>query len=263
MRGIGAVLAVLIAAGAAGAQEVIDTPSGPAVIEKAGDLDHVLRIAGTSFPIEGMMLVAFGEKVGNLVLVGQYTGGSGCPAFFAWLDTTPGKVRLTETFGTCSDVYEISTDAETVTVTMPGAPGQGRSAFVWDGKGRIVEQRLGMEATGLGPEAGVEPWVGRSPYELVTAPEWAGVFTALMGGEALARVQAGIALGNALERQGEWLAGQGCQPHMCDAVAAAVAVHAGDGRVVVAFWEQGAGAQVWGDASAGFPPAVAEVMARR
>lgn len=263
MRFLCAVLMASCAAGAAWAEGVIDTPSGPAVIEKGGDLTHVLRIAGTSFPIEGMMSVAFGERLGNLVLVAQYTGGTGCPAMFAWLDTTPGKVRLTETFGTCSDMAEVTADAETVTVTLPGPPGQGRSAFVWDGKGRIVEQKLGMEQTGLTPEMGVAAWVGRHPYELLTSPEWSGLFTALMGGEALQKVQAGIAIGTGMEMQGEWLTGAGCQPHMCDAVASAVAVHSGDGRVLVAYWQQGAGAQVWGDASAGFPPAVAGVMARR
>ena len=260
----GLVVAVVAMAGAAGsgrAQEAIDTPSGPAVIEAAGDLGHVLRIAGTSFPIEGMMLVSFADRVGNLVLVGQYTGGTACPALFAWLDTTPGKVRLTETFGTCADLYDITTDAETVTVTMAGPPGQGRSAFVWDGKGQIVEQKLGMEATGRTPSMGAEGWIGQHPYALVTAPEWAGVFTDLMGGEALLRVQAAMAIGSEMERQGDWVAGRGCQAHMCDAVRAAVALNLRDGRVVVAYWEQDAGPRLWGDASAGLPPAVAQVMA--
>jgi hypothetical protein len=171
---------------------------------------------------------------------------------------------LTETFGTCADVYEITSDAETVTVTMAGAPGQGRSAFVWDGKGPIVEQKLGMEATGLTPDMGVGAWVGRHPYDLMTAPEWAGVFTVLMGGAALQRVQAGIAISSGMEMQGDWLVGQGCMPHACDAVVSAVAVHAGDGRVlVVSYWEQGKGAQVWGDAAAGVPPVIAGAMARQ
>ncbi|MEZ5754985.1 MAG: hypothetical protein R3D90_09540 [Paracoccaceae bacterium] len=263
MRFFGAAVVAMAMAGAGWAQEVIDTPSGPAVIEKGADFTHVLRIAGANFPIEGMMSVAFGERLGTLVLVAQYTGGTGCPAMFAWLDTTPGKVRLTETFGTCSDMAKVTADAETVTVTMPGPPGQGRSAFVWDAKGRIVEQKLGMEPTGLAPDRGVGAWVGRHPYELVTAPEWAGVFTVLMGGAALERLQAGIAIGTGMEMQGDWLTGQGCQPHMCDVVASAVAVHAGDLRVLVAYWEQGKGAQLWGDGSAGIPPAIAEVMARR
>lgn len=263
MRGLAAGLAVVAMAGAAFAQEVIDTPSGPAVIEKGADFTHVLRIAGASFPIEGMMFVSFADRLGNLVLVQQSSGGSLCPAEYAWLDTTPGKVRLTETFGTCADVYEITSDAETVTVTMAGAPGQGRSAFVWDGKGPIVEQKLGMEATGLTPDMGVGAWVGRHPYDLMTAPEWAGVFTVLMGGAALQRVQAGIAISSGMEMQGDWLVGQGCMPHACDAVVSAVAVHAGDGRMLVVYWEQGKGAQVWGDAAAGVPPVIAGVMARQ
>lgn len=262
MRVSGVAVAAVWIAGAAFAEERIDTPSGPAVIEKGADFTHVLRIAGASFPIEGMMFVSFADRLGNLVLVQQSSGGSLCPAEFAWLDTTPGKVRLTETFGTCADVYEITSDAETVTVTMAGPPGQGRSAFVWDGKGRIVEQKLGMEATGLSPDMGVGAWVGRHPYDLMTAPEWAGVFTVLMGGAALQRVQAGIAISTAMEMQGDWLVGQGCMPHACDAVVSAVAVHAGDGRVLVAYWEQGKGAQVWGDAAAGIPSAIADVMAR-
>lgn len=258
-----AVLAVVMGgfvAGAGWAEESLDTASGPATITK-GEGQHVLRIAGTAFPIDGMMFVSFADRVGNLVLVQMSSGGSLCPAEFAWLDTSPGKVRLTETFGTCSDLYEIAADAETVTVTMPGAPGQGRSAFVWDGKGRIVEQKLGMEPTGKTPEMGAEGWVGQHPYGLVTAPEWAGVFTDLMGGEALSRVQAAMAIGNEMERQGDWVAGRGCQAHMCDAVRAAVAVSAVDGRVVVALWEYGNGPRLWGDASAGLPPAVAQVMA--
>lgn len=264
MRGVSAAVAAVLfcwlVAGAGRAEEVIDTPSGPATITQGGG-SHVLRIAGTSFPIDGMMFVSFADRVGNLVLVQMSSGGSFCPAEFAWLDTTPGKVRLTETFGTCSDLYEIAADTETVTVTMPGPPGQGRSAFVWDGKGRIVEQKLGMVATGQTPAMGAEGWIGQHPYGLVTAPEWAGVFTDLLGGEALMRVQAAMAIGNEMERQGDWVAGRGCQAHMCDAVRAAVAVNTVDGRVVVALWEQDAGPRLWGDASAGLPPAVAQVMA--
>lgn len=256
---LGVLIAGMTALGAA-AQEAIDTASGPAVIEP-GEGQHVLRIAGTSFPVEGMMFVSFAERVGNLVLVMQVSGGSACPAVFAWLDTTPGKVRLTETFGTCSDLYEIASDAETVTVTMQGAPGQGRSAFVWDGKGTIIEQRLGMEPTGIDPEQGAMAWVGKHPYTLLTAPEWAGLFTDLVGGEVLAQAQAAIAIGSEMQLQGDWVAGKGCQAHMCGDVRAAVAIHATDGRVLIALWERERGPRLWGDASAGLPPAVATVMA--
>jgi hypothetical protein len=135
---------------AALAQDAIVTPSGPAEIVQDGT-GHMLLIAGMGFPIKGMMYVDFAARVGNLVLVAQYSGGTLCPARFAWLDTSPGRVRLTESFGTCSDRYEITAEAGTVRVEMPELGGEERRVFVWDGEGRVVEEAAGAAVVVPGP----------------------------------------------------------------------------------------------------------------
>lgn len=263
MKVLSAILGLAIACPAF-SQELdrIDTPSGPAVLTVLGT-DAVLSIDGQQFLFEGMLYSSFADRLGDVVLVQLASGGNACPATYAWLDTRPGLIRMTEEFGTCSDLHEISWDAETVTVSMPSmVPGEGKVAFIWDGKSnKVKEVASAPAATGLPPGASPAAWAGRSGAELLAAPEWESVLIGLMGQAALDDARRILQVGQPFTVQGEWLVSTGCQPHQCDETASAVALNLRDGRLIVALWERATGPRAWGDLSAGIPPWVVAVLA--
>lgn len=257
----GAVLAVALPAMVM-AETQIDTPSGVAVLEAAGS-DMRLSLGGKAFVLNGMAYASFRDRVGDVVLVSMASGGTACPALYAWLDTRPGMIRLTQAFGTCSDLAEVSWDSESVIVTLPSmVPGEGKVAFRWDGK-VVTETALAVPKSGMLSSAGAAAWVGKHPNELMEAPEWRGAFVALMGEVAFQDALRIIQVAQNLEQDGNWVAASGCQPHACDVTLGAVAVSLTDGRIVVALWEEGVGVRVWGDVAGPVPQGVAEVLARQ
>lgn len=259
-------LSVCLLAFPAAAQELgrIDTPSGPAVMSRQG-IDAVLTIGTQAFRFEGMLYAGFAERLGDVVLVQLASGGSLCPAQYVWLDTRPGLVRLSDVFGTCSDLHELSWDAAGVTVSMPSMrPGEGRVDFIWDGKtSALREVARAPAASGLPPGPSVAGWAGRFGSELLAAPEWQGLLSGLMGRAALDDALRIVQVGMPFAAEGDWLVATGCQPHQCDVTAGAVALNLRDGRLIVALWEDGLGVRSWGDLSAGIPPGVSSVLARR
>lgn len=248
------------------AQELgrIDTPSGPAVLSRQ-DFDAILTIGGQEFRFEGMRFAGFAERLGDVVLLQLSSGGSLCPAMYVWLDTRPGQVRLSDEFGTCSDLHAISWDSEAVTVTLPSMqPGAGFVDFRWDGKtSALREAARAPAASGLPPGHATAAWEGRFGTELLAAPEWQGLLLGLMGRAALDDALRIVQVGHPFGVQGDWLVATGCQPHQCDVTAGAVALHRADGRLIVALWEARSGVRSWGDLSAGIPPGVAQVLAGR
>ncbi|MFN4154765.1 MAG: hypothetical protein ACK4HF_08930 [Paracoccaceae bacterium] len=246
---------------AQGTYNRIDTPSGPAVITQQG-IDSVLTLAGQVFVFEGMPYASFGDRLGDVVLVSVASGGSACPAQFVWLDTRPGLVRLTERFGTCSDLVEVSWDAESVIVTMPSMrPGEGPVAFHWGGKSAAIrEVALAQPPSGIAVTAPPTAWLGRHPSEFLSAPEQREGLVALLGADGLLAAQRIISVGAMFAADGAWIAAGGCQPHACESAEGAVALHP-DGRIVVALWEESAGLRVWGTLDPPLPAVIAQVMA--
>ncbi|WP_103332881.1 hypothetical protein [Pseudotabrizicola formosa] len=240
----------------------IDTPSGTATITQQG-IDSVLAIAGQSFVFEGMPYASFGDRLGDVVLVSVSAGGSACPAQFVWLDTRPGLVRLTERFGTCSDLAEVSWDAESLIVTLPSMrPGEGPVAFHWDGKTpQVREVALAPPASGIPATAPPMAWLGRHPSAFLSAPEQRDRLVAQMGADGLLDAQRIIGVATNFELVGDWVVASGCQPHACDVTEGAVAMYRE--WLLVALWERGKGVRVFGDQTGMMPAAIAKVMARQ
>lgn len=249
-------------AGAALAEEAYDSPSGKVRIEGEFNQMHRLFIGDTVMPLEGYASAWLGERVGNLVLVGMSSGGTACPATFAWLDTTPGKLRLTDTFGTCSDTVEVSHTSETVTVTMPSMdPSRGMVAFDFDGKS-VRERVLGLQASGITGE-GPEAWIGKGAYDYLTAPENEPQLIELMGWDALDNARRASAISSeakALQVDGEWLVASGCQRHLCDTNFTAVALHRKTGTPVVALKRDGEEGKLFGKPPSALPAEVRRIL---
>ncbi|MDO9639721.1 MAG: hypothetical protein Q7J44_14365 [Pseudotabrizicola sp.] len=265
MRGTIIGLMAITCAGSVQAQDSynrIDTPSGVAVITRQ-DIDSVLSIGGQTFVFEGMPYASFGERLGDVVLVSVSSGGSACPAEFVWLDTRPGQLRLSDRFGTCSDLAEVSWDAESVIVTLPSMrPGEGPVAFHWDGKSAAIRDVvLQMPPSGIAATAPPSAWLGRHPSEFLSAPEQRERLVAQMGEAALLDAQRIIGVASNFETVGDWVVASGCQPHACDITEGAIAMYRD--WLLVALWEQGKGVRVFGDQTGLMPAAIAKVMARR
>lgn len=253
----------LVLSNAALAQAQIDTPSGPAFVVKTPNGSPRLTVGGQVFDFDGYWGADFAARVGDVVLVGLYSGGTACPAEYFWLDTRPGLIRVSDRFGTCSDLPQVSWDSQAVTVTLPSfVAGAGPVAFVWDGKtAAVTEMQLAPPLSGLPPSMGVAGWIGQHPGKLLAAPEWRGQLLGLMGQAGFEDALRIIQVGHDFAANGPWISASGCQPHNCDVTLGAVALGQ-DGRLVVALWEYGSGLRLWGDPGPEMPNAIAEVMRR-
>jgi hypothetical protein len=249
----------------AGAEPVeipLETPGGTVdVVDGPDGFTRYLTVGDRRFFEEDeYAFVQVEEQVGSLLLVTLSQGGNACPAQYVWLHTDADDVRVSETFGTCSDTFEVSSDAETLTVTLPSLDAtEGFVAFDYDGN-QITERVVGQEASISGPDAGAEPWIGQYPHDLFRASDWRGPLVALMGEEAYARAGATIELSGPMEAEGDWVAGAGCVKIGCETVRGAVAIHRGDGRLLVALRTPEAGLEVYGDEPGELPPSVQDVI---
>jgi hypothetical protein len=254
---------VLVMVAPVRAQEVdTNTPSGSARIVETARGTKVLMVGKQRVELPDDPFLAFivGRR-GNLLLVAYSQGGNACPAFYVWVHTGRGNVRSTESFGTCSDLITITNDSETVNVTMPSfEPGKGDVSFVYDGKNAIREVQHALAASGMGPDDGWDFWAGRHPYSLVTAGELQGRLVALLGPAVLVEAQRLLVVANNMARDGDWVAGTGCQAHMCDVNVGAVAVNVADGRFLLALRKGSDPVRLWGDARGALPGAVLEVL---
>ena len=248
---------------AAQAEVVGQSPSGPVEVVPADDGEQQVAVGGEVVPNTSAYLVGVERQVGNLFLLALAPGGNACPSLYAWLDTTPGRVRATETFGTCSDLPDVSWDSETVTVEMPSMDAERpeRVRFLWDGKGAVREVFAGLPSLGIGSltGGGLE---GRHVGDVVRSAELDGALSALLGRAALADARRLIAVADAggMQRFGGWVAGQGCMAHNCGWAEGALAVH-DDGRILVAFDDEGA-VRMWGDARGEVPEPILDVLRR-
>lgn len=259
---VAALLAALILAGAACARDVerMRTPHGPVVA--GGEWGApTLRVAGRPVGgVDGHGSIDLLERLGSLVLVGLHSGGTACPTVLARIDTRPGRVGLTEALGTCSPLYDLAWDDETVTVTiLPMRVGEGAVAFSYDGR-TIREAALAPPPSGRPPGGDPAAWIGAHPSELIGAPDWAPILEALMGAEALAAARSSMMVSAGMERQGAWVAGRACRAHMCSEAYGAVALSLEDGRPLVAL-RDGGPPRLWGEPRGPLPGAVASVMA--
>ena len=250
------------AAAAESVSAPLDTPSGRIeIVDQPDGFSRALRIGDRVFYDETeSRYISLVERFGTLVLVQLSSGGNACASLYSWLHTGTGDLRATDLFGTCSDQPRVSADAETVTVEMASFADPGQTiAFVYDGRD-ITETPLGLSPSGSPPEGGALPWIGRAPYDLVTASDWRGPLVDLIGAGALGDLRHAIGLSSGMERDGNWVAGAGCRARMCDVSRAAIAIDVTDGRLLVAMWEAGSPPRLWGSAGGTVPAAILDVM---
>lgn len=255
---------------------LLATPA-PAEIETAPTASGLARIEGD--PFEGGERLIVGDRValeaptfpwlwieaqvGDLLLVGMSSGGSACAAEWVWVHAEKPDLRLSEPFGTCSDLATVMADEETVTVSMPSSDADFPVVdFVYDGE-TVQEVARGQQPSGAPPEAGADAWVGRYPYDLFRSSDWREPLVALMGEKGYSWAQEAIGSASPMEVHGDWVVGEGCMAHACGEAWGAAAIHREDGRLLVALGRWGETPRLWGDPGGPLPAPIAHVMARQ
>lgn len=244
------------------ADNILYSPSGEVRIVGDDRDNKSVSVGGELFPLHDLRAELLG-RVGNLILVGIYTGGTACPALYAWLNTTPGTLGLTESFGTCSDLYELIHDRETVTLTMHSFDAsEGRVAFIYDGH-TIFREIIGLESSAVAQAAldNVDALIGASPYEYLTAKENEALLIKALGWDALDELRNTVVIGSQrMTVDGDWIVGEGCRRHMCNTDFAAIAIHRKTREFTAAIKRDGAKSRLLGEPPEALPSALREVM---
>ena len=239
-----------------------NSAAGPLVVIDSGDgFSRSLLVGDETFFTDGTYrFISIEAQRGALYLIALSSGGSACAAEYVWLHTEGGDARLSEQFGTCAVVDEVTSDAETVTVTMQSLDAaDGYVSFAYDGQ-VIREEIAGQRTLGLGFDAAA--WEGRYPFEVFSDAEWREPLIALMGEDAYRRAGNTIEVSSPMVAEGAWLTGRGCRSRMCDFAWGALAIHT-DGRIVVALRTKERGLEVYGTLDANVPTPIAGVIAGR
>ena len=255
---------LLVAAQTASAQFIAqdvdrDTASGRIEITDASDgFSRILEVGGTQFFADGSYrFVSVVAQRGALYLIEASNGGNGCGAEYVWLHTEAGTARLGPMFGNCVSLDTVTSDAETVTVTIQSRDAaNGFVDFIYDGR-RVIEQVAGQRSAGIGLDA--EAWVGRYPFEMFSDADWRAPLVTLMGEDAYRRAGNTIETASEMRRQGAWVVGRGCRSRQCDVAYGAVAIHE-DGRVVIALRTDEADLEVFGALNGELPTVIMDVM---
>lgn len=106
----------------------------------------------------------------DVILAADHSGGTACPAeyFFVTINQN-NTVRLSEKFGTCSDMAESSQTGDTITVSMPGANRRHMFTFRSGILDEAVEDKKSIDAGGL-PECDSEQGIADTKRALENSP---------------------------------------------------------------------------------------------
>lgn len=244
--------------------EGVETPSGYAQVVGTTQTGGEKLLVGDTVVIanEVYPYVWIEAQVGSLLLVGMGTGGTACAAEWVWVHTTAGDVRTSEQFGTCSDLAEVTWDQETVSVSMPSSDAERPMVtFIYDG-GTVLEVAQGQAPSGIPPESGAAAWIGQHPSDLFRSSDWREPLVSLLSEGVYSEAQDIFVIASPMGTFGDWVAGSGCQAHMCDEVYGAVAINLNDGRLLVAIRNQDGPARLWGEPQGALPDPIAEVMTK-
>lgn len=255
-------LAILLcSAGAAVAEptyQVLDrasTPQGDARIraDHPGDPEYLLIGDRTAYASVPGGHVGIAAQAGSLLLLSVGDGGTACPAEFVWLHAEDPEFRTSERFGTCSELIEVSHDAETVTVAMPDSVATGLRAYVYDGH-RVIARSLGLPDAPLAPGSAADDWIGRYPSDLLGARDWQPVLATFMDKTDIRRAQAMMQRVTPFEVEGDWVVGTGWDA--LDPTTVAVGLHRMTGEMIVA-WRIGEDeSALFREGSSPMPPSI-------
>jgi hypothetical protein len=252
----------LSAAPALAWNESLLTPQGLATVEGDPGTDAPLRLM-----VGGRELLRIEDwyeswpeaVVGNWLLLAVSEGGTACPMEWMWVELDSGA--LSPVFGNCAslDSAREAPDGALVARLYSYDLDWPKSDFVFDGTA-VVEVPLPQEPAPFPPGAPADDWVGRYSYELFMASDWKGPLSRLLGKDGYDEAQEAFARSSPFEVQGDWVAASACMMHACMMLQGAVAIHRGDGRVLVEILAEGEPPRLYGQPDGPLPPAIEEIM---
>lgn len=251
-------LTALAAPVLAAEEEVFETASGPMRLVTTDDYKVEIHIAGQVFAHPEASRAYVFEQSGDAFLIFLSSGGNACPGFFVWLDSKKDGVFETETFGTCSDLYELKVEGENRIVTISSmAPGEGDHEYLWDYEGRLIETILGLKPSDTPPGADPSGWLGRHPAELLDSADWAELLLNVLTPDELDALREAMTMSSGFEEQEGWIAAYGWDK-LSDAIGAIAIQPAGE--LLVALGAVGQEGQLWGVTDHDYPEAIRQVM---
>lgn len=104
------------------ADSVLDLPAGQVELKQKPDQDpgFVALAGGKEVGIDNAYEPQVMARHGDSVMLPVYSGGNACPADYVWLTFDATGLRVTPTFGTCSEAGEIVETAGYPSITMAG-----------------------------------------------------------------------------------------------------------------------------------------------
>ena len=209
----------------------------PAGLVKAAD-DKV-TVAGKVVYTDGSVaLHEFGE-VG--ILIEGHHGGKHCPNSYHILNPATGKLRIlfpendrSTLFGECLRLIAVLPDVELV-ILGPSQPEEQATIYAWNGK-TMIETILKRSNSGAGIPGGgdaVRRWKDKYLFELLGDPDERTRLLSVLSEEELKWFGYAVMRGSPMHEKDGFVVGHGCEPDMCNANWAVLALRISDGAPFV------------------------------
>ncbi len=132
--------------------KLADVPDNHSVTTLAGQLSVVEEEGGDKLFFNDKMLLdgkgdrlylekmfSFGDTA--VVLLMSLSGGTACPGYHYFVTITPqGNTKLSNFFGTCSDLVKSEQNGQKIIITMPDMGGAGDVMYIYE-NGNVIEAK--------------------------------------------------------------------------------------------------------------------------
>ncbi len=262
MRAIALCLALILPLAAAAQDRIqVDLPGGSLVIQLDRDNFRAIVSDGrSSVQLATAYLPDVVARTAQSVLLATSTGGSMCAPDLVWVTIAPAGLWATPNFGTCGGSPEMRQTEGGPMAVMSRSDNSGISGFVFDGV-TVTEVDLGLASAGVTNPRDAAQWEGKWPWDVLGAAEMEPVLLGVVSPAVLAEVRLAAVLSAVpMTRDGDWMAGAGCEAHNCNASRAGVAISTRDGRVILARWIKGQGGTLYGTPDSALPAVIQNVL---
>lgn len=198
--------------------------------------DRDLFVSGQIFDLSAMSIDLHGQW-GDYMLVITQSGGTGCPTSHYWLDLGKAPPVLSDPFGDCYEVVEI-TEADDGSLMAKAAGVENPNVFTYRGGTKIETHREYTFTTDAAQSAPAldfsESYIG----DLFADAHWGPKLMTMLGEERFNAVR-GYHSGpsnTTFAREGDWWVATGCGRGACNKVGMVAAVDPETDEVLLAMY---------------------------
>lgn len=245
------------------AADPVPTPAGPLEIIDNGSYDTVLRLNGETLLHDQESMTVFleaGTADNGLLVLGFNPGGNACGALYRILDTRAGRPVMSDVFGTCSDLPEVSVSGAALTVTFPGDALAGQPVYIWENGALREDIRQPLGAPGPADFSALRETAGDHPAVLLDDPGVAQRLKAQWG-DAVSEFTDRLAVGSGTALVDDrYVVGHACMARACTLEEAFIAVDTQGHEVYTMVMSDG-GSYMVRPAAGSWPEAVSRATA--